>query len=104
MDSDNLLHSSEDTVEETAQGHEIEHVPQFSHDKRISKDTVQSPGLLHNLHKSPSDTTLYSPGLRKASQNDIALIEKISNFVESIHLDSNKAAASRTQTPVGDVR
>ena len=64
MDSDNLLHSSEDTVEDTAQGHETEHVPQFSHDKRISKDTVQSPGLLRNLHKSPSDTTLYSPGLR----------------------------------------
>ena len=101
MDSDNLLHFSE---EDTAQGHETEHVPQFSHDKRISKDTVQSPGLLHNLHKSPSDTTLYSPGLRKASQNDIALIEKISNFVESIRLDSNKAATSRTQTPVGDVR
>ena len=40
--------------------------------------------------KSPSDTTIYSPGLRKVNQNDIALIEKISDFVENIHLDSNK--------------
>ena len=36
--------------------------------------------------KSP-DTMIYSPGLKKVSNEDISLIEKISNFVESIRLD-----------------
>ena len=42
--------------------------------------------------KSPSDMTIYSPGLRKASsQNDDTLIiEKISDFVENIRLNSNR--------------
>ena len=37
---------------------------------------IKSPGQM--IIKSPSDTTLYSPGLRKANQDDVALIEKIS--------------------------
>ena len=40
--------------------------------------------------KSPSDTTIYSPALRKVNSEDIALIDKISNFVESIKLDSRR--------------
>ena len=44
------------------------------------------------LVKSPSDTTLYLPGLHKANNEDVSLIEKISNFVESIRLDSNRNA------------
>ena len=49
----------------------------------------------HNNHliKSPSDTTLFSPGLRKATnKDDLTMIEKISKFVEGIRLDSNRAA------------
>ena len=43
--------------------------------------------------KSPSDTTIYSPGLRKLSCSnqsdyDNNVIEKISNFVDSIRIDS----------------
>ena len=41
-----------------------------------------------NLIKSPSDTTLYTPGLRKADDSD--LIDKISDFVESMCLDAKK--------------
>ena len=58
--------------------------------------------------KSPSDTTIYSPGLRKAS-NDITLIDKISNFVESIRLDNNRtsdqnsARSQHNRRQAGDV-
>ena len=43
------------------------------------------------LFKSPSDMTLYSPGLRRANSNEINIIDKISNFVENIRLDTNKS-------------
>ena len=48
--------------------------------------------------KSPSDTTIYSPGLRKAGQRDGGdyAIEKISNFVENIRLDNNRKSANVT--------
>ena len=43
------------------------------------------------IHKSPSDTTLYSPGLRKTNDNaEAAIIDKISDFVENICLDNNR--------------
>ena len=44
--------------------------------------------------KSPSDTTIYSPGLRRASNEDISLIEKISNFVESIRIDERRSRST----------
>ena len=40
--------------------------------------------------KSPSDTTIYSPGLRKVNNEDVALIEKISHFVKSIRIDEKR--------------
>ena len=41
------------------------------------------------LMKSPSDSTLYSPGLRRLNkEGERAIIDRISNFVESIHLDA----------------
>ena len=42
------------------------------------------------LMKLPSDTTLYAPALKKASENKHTdqLMEKISNFVESIRLET----------------
>ena len=49
--------------------------------------TPKNPHMI----KSPSDTTIYSPGLRHASNEDISLIEKISNFVGSIRIDDRKA-------------
>ena len=42
---------------------------------------------VNKVVKSPLDMTIYSPGLRKLSNEDVSLIEKISNFVESIRLD-----------------
>ena len=42
------------------------------------------------LIKSPSDMTIYTPALRKADNEDVKLIEKISNFVESIRLDDRR--------------
>ena len=47
------------------------------------------------LVKSPSDTKIYTPALHKLNNEDISLIEKISNFVESIRLDSRKEMNSR---------
>ena len=54
--------------------------------------------------KSPSDMTLYSPGLRKATENEVNLIDKISNFVEGVRLDSNKSARDRTQMKQSQVK
>ena len=59
--------------------------------------------------KSPSDTTIYSPGLRKANNDKIALIEKISNFVENICLDGSRSRSNRQSSPAaatgsGDTR
>ena len=55
--------------------------------------TSDSRGL-HNIRvngvKSPSDTTIYTPALWKINQDDYALIEKISNFVESIRIDGKR--------------
>ena len=48
-----------------------------------------SPPLVRGF-KSPSDMTIYSPGLRKVNSEDVSLIEKISNFVASIRLDGSK--------------
>ena len=54
--------------------------------------------------KSPSDTTIYSPGLRRVSNEDVSLIEKISNFVESIRLDgkrdNGRTSTSRQDSPM----
>ena len=55
--------------------------------------------------KSPSDTTLYSPGLCKVSnKDDLNIIERISNFVEKICLDNNRAGRSIVTPPVNDNR
>ena len=71
----------------------------------VQGQTLPSQLPPRSLVKSPSDMTLYSPGLRKANIEDINLIEKISNFVESIRLDSNRSASKqRLRTPVTDVR
>ena len=54
---------------------------------------VKSPGNKTTQHgfKSPSDTTIYSPGLRKiASPNSATIIDKISNFVEGIRLEERR--------------
>ena len=48
------------------------------------------------LTKSPSDTTLYSPALHRMNVDDISLIDKISNFVESIRLDERNRVRSRS--------
>ena len=50
---------------------------------------------LKEIIKSPSDTTIYSPALRRMSNEDVSLIEKISNFVESIRLDGKNSLKIR---------
>ena len=60
---------------------------QIIQNKVIEQMDGGCPRLTHTF-KSLSDTTIYSPGLRKTScntEND-ALIDKISNFVESIKI------------------
>ena len=56
------------------------------------------------LIKSPSDTTIYSPGLRKECSNsdEISIIDKISNFVESIRIDGKKSSQRRFSTGLGE--
>ena len=44
--------------------------------------------------KSPSDSTIYTPALRKAKETD-NLIEKISDFVESVRLEESSIARRR---------
>ena len=60
------------------------------------------------VFKSSSDTTLYTPGLKKISNSDASLIEKISNFVESITLEDKRHGAGHHDnspfTPARDVR
>ena len=89
----------------------------------VNRDSVNRP----NLIKSPSDTTLYSPGLRKALTNvvtrmeasksideeielsnsesrkttnlsDKTLMEKISNFVDNLRLDAERGSSRRDDT------
>ena len=67
---------------------------QNGHQQEIKNNSVVHP---NRLFKSPSDTTLYSPGFRKANSDEVVLIEKISAFVESIRLDSNRAEKERNQ-------
>ena len=55
----------------------------------------------HQIVKSPSDTTIYTPGLRRMSNEEVSLIEKISDFVESIRLDG-KNRVSRIQRDLVD--
>ena len=67
--------------------------------KGIDADIEATPHKVLKLlvFKSPFDTTIYSPGLRHASNEDVSLIEKISNFVESIKLDSRRDRSHRSQ-------
>ena len=52
----------------------------------------QTPIHNKSLIKSPSDTTIYAPALRKIAEDQQSdnVLEKISNFVESIHLDVSR--------------
>ena len=64
--------------------------------------------------KSPSDTTIYSPGLRRVNRTpvsplgenvtELSIIDKISNFVESIKIDSRKGLDRGDQECSGDKR
>ena len=68
---------------------------------RPSKDEQVVQRQVNNVIKSPSDTTLYTPALRRADasqlQNGINAIEKISNFVESIRIDSGNTKRNDRQ-------
>ena len=63
--------------------------------KSKGNEVEQSPVLMSQKDrhiKSPSDITLYSPALKKASNKDefVSAMDKISNFVESIRLSNER--------------
>ena len=64
--------------------------------KSFKQNTVKGTEIINtNVNrnsqpvKSPSDTTLYTPGLSRGLNHDNNAIEKISNFVESIRIDGS---------------
>ena len=90
----------------------VQHNPSKNKPKGIVNENtprfVQSENVNANVHsmvKSPSDTTIYSPGLRKVNRQDVSLIEKISNFVESIRLEDRNSNSHQRSRRVdsGDV-
>ena len=60
------------------------------HKRNIIRNTQQSPIL--NKIKSPSDTTIYAPGLKRVNTNNrhdnVNLIDRILNFVENVRLET----------------
>ena len=75
---------------------------------QLQSDKGESPEKLFQNHgnvlngksppiKSPSDTTLYTPALKKIKETDRAL-DQISNFVEGIRLQ-NSSRSSRDRRP-----
>ena len=55
-----------------------------------------------NMVKSPSDIMIYSPALAKIDNHDNCankVIDKISDFVENIRLNTNSSRHSKTPTP-----
>ena len=76
------------------------HHDKDSRARRASKNLV-SP------FKSSSDTTIYTPGLRKASlhNEELSLVDKISDFVENIRIDTKrKRHRTLVSSPVSDSR
>ena len=64
--------------------------------KRLSNNVVNRT---HQIIKSPSDTTLYSPGLRKANNyanGETNAIEKISTFVDNMRITQHSGDARST--------
>ena len=61
-------------------------------DKQMEKsDSVKRTEIaLKYAMKSPSDTTIYQPGLMKRTNESNEIISKISNFVEKIRLETSK--------------
>ena len=63
-------------------------------EKTPRKETVtpKKNGKTGEMIKSPSDTTIYAPALNKVNKNpqgNIEIIDKISNFVEGIRLETH---------------
>ena len=56
------------------------------------KDANGNHGSIDKI-KSPSDTTIYAPGLNKLQRND-NMIDKISNFVETVRLEMTQGDRS----------
>ena len=67
----------------------------------IRQSTVREIQNKSNM-KSPSDTTVYAPGLRKLSERNscgnCGMIDKISNFVESVRLEEMERVRHPTAT------
>ena len=68
--------------------------------QNLENENINTPKNEHcrQLIKSLSDTTIYSPALRRASNEDVSLMEKNSNFVESIRLDSRRGQSGGQQS------
>ena len=76
----------------------------MNNNKQINPSQINQrmPGL---IVKSPSESTLYIPALKKVADRNVAnnVIDKISNFVESIRMDSfNEETPVRDESPMMD--
>ena len=71
--------------------------------EQIGETTVTTPKLNKGNHnatqvKSPSDTTLYAPALRKAKIDSDIMINKISDFVEAIRMEGDREKGREVST------
>ena len=74
-----------------------------SRKKEKSSKTSKDSNVVKHTFKSPSDTTIYSPGLKKANVDD-NILDKISNFVENIRLDNRRNSTIPVSLPASDSR
>ena len=65
--------------------------------KKGKKDKHNKGKSNEQLNKSPSDTTLYRPALRKGVEQD-DIVNRISNFVDSLRGASSSGSVDRTPT------
>ena len=74
----------------------LNHLKTDSQEQIVDSSTQKGKQIRNQTVKSPSDTIIYSPGLRKLNSDEVTLIEKISNFVESIRLDGSRSSRIRS--------
>ena len=68
--------------------------------KEVVEKVIDSTNRgLNEVAKSPSDTTIYRPALKKGLTESNEVINKISNFVEQIRIDSTNKSAAGAVTP-----
>ena len=94
-------------VAESIQGNGREREQGMARKSRVNNPEVDehnhiNPSPVLNKIKSPSDTTIYAPGLNKQCQfandtNNTNMIQRISNFVENVRLENATGETPRRQ-------